>query len=349
MQDDDVLVPAGPLLDFAERYLAAMGCEAAVASEVAGHLVDADLKGVNSHGTFRLVQYAQEARDGVFDPGATAVLTTAQGGGPLVDGNNGFGMPAMRLAVDEASARASAHGSSAVGVANVAHTGRIGAFAERAAEARCLTIICGGGARADWRQVAPFGGAKAVLPTNPYAFGIPAGEAGPVVLDFATSAGAGGKIYAAHMAGRALPEGMCIDANGVPTSDPADYINGGALLPMAGPKGYGMALVAELLGEAILGEAMSGMNWICVCIDLKQFREESSYNRAAGECLTELRDCPPADGFDKVEIPGERERQLKAQRLETGIPMAPNTVSALKQAAGEQGLESCDLGCFDGL
>ena len=261
----------------------------------------------------------------------------------LIDGGNGFGMPALRLAVDEAVKLARQSGTSALGVANVAHTGQLGQFVERAAGQGCLCIIFGGGTRADWPQVAPYGGARGILPTNPYAFGMPAGEAGPVVLDFATGAGAGGKIYAARMAGRPLPVGLLIDADGQPTTDPEDYFNGGAILPMAGPKGFGMGLIAELIGEAILGEAMSGMNWICVCIDLSRFRDTSAYARAAERCLSEVRACPPAPGFERVEIPGERERRIKMENLKNGVAMPVKTVAALNDSARVLGLADIDL------
>jgi LDH2 family malate/lactate/ureidoglycolate dehydrogenase len=343
MTETDCLVGAGRLTQFADRYLAAMGCNDAIAAEVAEHLVGADLSGVYSHGIFRLVNYAREAREGVFDPAATPKLARAEGGGPLIDGGNGFGMPALRMAVDEGVKQARQNGTSALGVANVGHTGQLGQFVERAAGEGCLSIIFGGGTRADWPQVAPYGGARGVLPTNPYAFGMPAGDSGPVVLDFATGAGAGGKIYAARMAGRALPEGLLIDADGQPTTDPEDYFNGGAILPMAGPKGFGMGLVAELIGEAILGEAMSGMNWICVCLDLSRFRNTSAYAKAAESCLAEVRACPSAPGFERVEIPGERERRIKAERLKVGVAMPVKTIIALNDAAKELGLAGSDL------
>ena len=236
------------------------------------------------------------------------------------------------------------NGVAAVGIANVDHTGRIGAFVQRGAQAGCLTIMFGGGSRKDWRQVAPYGGARAVLPTNPYAFGIPGGEQGPVVIDFATGMAAGGKIYAARMAGRTLAEGLCIDAAGHPTTNPEDYFNGGAILPMAGPKGYGMALVAELLGEAILGQAMDGMNWIAIAVDLARFRAPAAYLHAAEQCLAELRACPPAPGFRRVEVPGEREARMREERLSSGIPIAPETLDRLRALGRRLGLgDSCLL------
>ncbi len=338
------LIPAEPLTRFATHFLLALGCTPAAAAEIAGHLVDADLCGVATHGVYRLTQYAEHAREGRIVPAGEPVLRQAEGGAPLVDGGNGLGIPALRLAADTAVAAARRDGTAAIGIANVGHTGRIGAFAARAAAAGCLAILFGGGSRLEWRQVAPHGGARAVLPTNPFAFAIPGGAHGPVVVDFATSAGAGGKVYAAREAGRALPEGLCIDAHGAPTTDPEEYFNGGALLPMAGPKGYGLALVAELLGEAILGEAMSGMNWIFVAIDLTRFRAPAAYRRAAESCLAELRTCPPAPGFARVEIPGEREVALRAERLRGGVPLDPAARAALLRAARELGVDGGDLG-----
>ncbi|HSF95615.1 MAG TPA: Ldh family oxidoreductase [Thermohalobaculum sp.] len=340
MPDTDPRIAVDQLTEFATAFLAAMGCPPAVGAEVASHLVEADLKGVYSHGCMRLPQYLDWAREGRFDPAGQPELAATPSSAPLVRGNRGFGIPAMRLAVEEGTRRARASGVSAVGVADVGHTGRLGAFAEMAADLGCLCIILGGGTRRDWPQVAPYGGARGRLPTNPYAFAIPGGDHGPVVLDFATAAGAGGKIYAAHYAGRPLPQGLCIDRDGNPTTNPQDYFDGGALLPMAGPKGYGMALLAELVGGAMLGEAMLGLNWLCVFVSLDSFAAPDAYRAAAEECLADLRACPPAPGFDRVEIPGERERRLQEERLRDGIPIPPATLEAMRRAAAELGVDA---------
>jgi LDH2 family malate/lactate/ureidoglycolate dehydrogenase len=338
MLDTDPRVAAPTLQSFGTAVMQALGATPAIAAEITGHLVDADLCGVYSHGIFRLDWYAQRHAEGRFDATAEPRLTQAEGGAALVDGGNNLGMPAFRLATDHLIAEARSRGVAAVGIANVDHTGRIGAFVQRGAEAGCLTIVLGGGVRKDWRQVTPHGGARGMLPTNPYAFGIPGGAHGAVVVDFATGMAAGGKIYAAKMAGRPLAEGLCVDAQGRPTTNPDDYFNGGAILPMAGPKGYGMALVAELLGEAILGQARDGMNWIAMAVDLTRFRSPAAYRVAAEECLAELRACPPAPGFERVEIPGEREATLRAERLSSGITIAPETLERLRSLGRRLGL-----------
>jgi len=213
-----------------------------------------------------------------------------------------------------------------------------------AADQGCLAIILGGGTRKEWPQVAPYGGAKGRLPTNPYAIAMPGGDRGPVVLDFATAAGAGGKVYAAHYAGRRIAEGLIIDRDGNPTADPQDYYDGGALLPMAGPKGYGMALIAELVGGAMLGEAILGLNWLCVFIDLAGFAAPEAYRAAAEACLNDVRTCPPATGFEAVEVPGERERRLETENMELGIPLPPATLAVLRETGAALGIDTKPLG-----
>jgi LDH2 family malate/lactate/ureidoglycolate dehydrogenase len=219
----------------------------------------------------------------------------------------------MRLAYQHGMAMARASGVSALAIRNVGHTGRHGAFADEAAEHGFLTICIGGGNRHNWPQVAPHGGARGLLPTNPWCAGIPGGERGPVVLDFATSKIAGGWIYAARSAGALLPEDCVIDVDGNPTRDPEDYFNGGAILPAGAQKGYAMALVAELIGEAMLGPSTTESNWLLVTIDATRFREPNAMQAAAEEVLEEVRQCPPAPGFERVEVPGERERDYRTQ------------------------------------
>lgn len=343
MPADDILIEAGALTRFAAGFLRAMGSPEEIAAEVALHLVESDLCGVHSHGTVRLPQYLGHARAGWFDPAAGPVLTVAEGGGAVVDGRNGFGMPACRMAAAEAAALALRHGAGAVGVAEVYHTGRMGAYADQAAAMGCLAVVTGGAGRSMWKQVAPYGGAKGALPTNPWSVSVPAGEGGPVGFDFATSAAAAGKVLAAKSAGRMLPEGLIMDAEGRPAVDPAAYEAGGAILPAAGPKGFGMALVAELIGEAVSAEAKSGMNWLVVCVDLSRFRAPAGFAAAAEAAVADVAATKPAPGFAAVEIPGRREAALAARRRVEGVPVPAGTLALLKAAATEIGADAADL------
>ena len=309
------------------------GCTPETAAAVAEHLVDASLCGVESHGVMRVIQYAQQYRDGYMTAAATPAIRVLDRGPVEVDGGGGIGIPAMRLAVDRACADTAATGIAAVAVRNVGHTGRLGAYAEAGAERGQLVIIIGGGGRPNWRQVAPYGGRQAVLPTNPYCLAIPGGARGPVVVDFATSMIAGGWLYAARSAGARLPPGALIDPAGRPSTDPEDYFRGGAILPKGGPMGYGLALMAELICEAMLGPVTTEVNWLVLALDTARHREPSRMRAVAEEILAELRACPPAEGFSHVEVPGERERARREAGLIEGIAIPARTWEEILAAA----------------
>jgi LDH2 family malate/lactate/ureidoglycolate dehydrogenase len=286
-------------------------CSEEVAIMVAEHLADASLCGVESHGVMRVIQYHDQFSRGMMQAQGKPRFSQLPSTGYVVDGNEGIGIPAMKIAIEKGCELADTAGISAIAIRNTGHTGRLGAFAELAAEQGYLTITMGGGNRKTWRQVAPFGGRQAMLPTNPYCIGIPGGERGPVVLDFATSKIAGGWIYAAKSAGALLPEGAIIDAAGNPSVDPQDYFDGGAILPAGGAKGYALALMAELIAEAMLGPATTECNWLLITLKTSIYRDGSSLQTIAEEILGEMRQCPPSPGFERVEIPGERERELR--------------------------------------
>lgn len=296
-------------ISIASSILQQIGVGTAIAQEVAEHLVESDLAGVESHGIMRVLQYAEQYSSGHLDPSGEPVFQVTKAGAPEVDGRGGIGIPAMRLAFNEACRIATETGMACLAIRDAGHTGRHGAFANWAAEQGFLTILLGGGKRHQWRQVAPYGGAKALLPTNPLCIGIPGGAHGANVADFATSKIAGGWIYAAQAAGALLPENCVIDKHGQPTRKPQDYFDGGAILPFGGHKGFALALIGELIGEAMLGPVSVECNWLLICIDTRRFRSPASMKVEAETILSEIRNCPPAPGFQRVEIPGERERE----------------------------------------
>ena len=254
-----------------------------------------------------------------------------------IDGGGGIGIPTMLKAVEHSASMVSEKGIYALPIRNVGHTGRLGAFTELAAEAGCLMIVVGGGGRQKWRQVAPYGGRKAVLPTNPWSIAIPGGDRGPVVLDFATAMIAGGWLYAAQSADALLPSGSIIDAQGKPSRNPEDYFNGGAILPKGGPMGYGLAVMAEMIGEAMLGPVAVEANTLMITMDTHRYREPHIFQAAAEEILADLRASPAMEKNAVVEIPGkgnatigheEKLRTLKFQ-IGPGVRLTPSIIHSV--------------------
>lgn len=319
-----VFIAADEVFSVLKSIFMSCGCSENTSRLVAEHLVDASLCGVESHGVMRVLQYVEQFQNGYMNPQGEPSVSQNASGAIEISGQNGIGIPAMHLAYAQGMEQAQKAGISALAIRNVGHTGRHGAFADHAAECGFLTICLGGGNRRTWRQVAPHGGAKAMLPTNPWCVGIPGGERGAVVMDFATSKIAGGWIYAAKSAGALLPDGCVIDSKGMPTRSPDDYFAGGAILPSGGHKGYALALVGELIGEAMLGPATTECNWLLITMKGDHFRQRGDIKSVAEEILNELRVSPPAPGFERVEIPGEREREQR-QRSEGVVPVPEAT------------------------
>ena len=290
-----------------------LGCQNDISLAITEHLIDANLCGLESHGVMRVMQYAERMQNGTMRVDVRPEVITTETKMTFVDGGMGSGIPAMHLAYETSMTLALESGLAAISILNTGHTGRHGAFADNAAEKGFLTICTGGGNHRVHNQVAPHGGACGMLPTNPWCIGIPGGDLGPVVMDFSTGRIAGGWIYAAQSAGALLPEGCVVDRDGKPTRDPNDYFNGGAILPMGEHKGFALSLVAELIAEAMLGPSSPECNWFLITIDTRRFRQPAALKAAAEEVLADLRNCPPAPGFEEVEIPGERERKQRSK------------------------------------
>lgn len=336
LDDERVVVPVDVAIETATGILEHSGCRPARARSIAEHLCDASLCGVESHGLMRLIQYVEQFESGYMHPGSEPELKRNERGVVWIDGHGGHGIPAMNLAVEVACAEASGRGASVLAIRNVGHTGRLGAFTESVADRGHLCIVLGGGNRSAWRQVAPHGGRKAMLPTNPYSIALPGGERGPVVLDFATARIAGGWIYAARDAGGRLPDDVLMDADGCATTDPEDYFRGGAILPAAGAKGYALALVAEVMAEAMLGPATTEANWLMITVDTSRYQQAPVMRCIAEEILSELRSCPAMPGFERVEIPGEREREHRERARRSGVAVPRETWSKLLGLARRQ-------------
>ena len=332
-------VAADALEGFATRVLAAAGAPQDLAQAVAAHLVEANLKGVDSHGVLRLAPYLEEIADGGIDVTARPRISREAPAHALVDGGGGFGITALDFAAGVAADKAAACGVAAVGLVRCGHTGRVGHYAERIAARGQFALITGGGGYRRWPMVAPFGGARRALGTNPYAFALPGGKHGLVVVDFATSATSQGKLAVRRETGEAVPEGWILDKHGRPSTTAEDFYQGGMILPAGGHKGYGMALIAELLGAAMLGSP-DEFNWLTVAIDLAAINPEADYGTQAERIIEWVKDTPPADGFDQVMVPGEPEARLMAERRRDGIPLPDAVWTKISAAAATVGIDA---------
>jgi LDH2 family malate/lactate/ureidoglycolate dehydrogenase len=329
------------LTNFLRDALTAGGFSLGNAEIVSTHLVDAEMKGVPSHGVNRLGLYLGEAEREVIDPKAIPVIKKVKDSLLSVDGSRGIGIVAMKKATDAAIEMAEANGIAAVGITQCGHTGRMGAYAEQAANAGFLAVSFGGGGRRLWGNVVPFGGKDPVMSTNPYTLGMPGLEDDPVVCDFAISSWPAGKVAVAKANGDQLPENIIITKDGKPSTDPEDFYNGGALLPAAGTKGSGLGIIAELMGGAMLGAAIE-YNWLLILIRVDAFRTMQEYQGAAKEFVNEVRESTPVNPDEKVILPGERETTLARKAKADGVVISDGVWQAIKEAATKTGIKAED-------
>jgi hydroxycarboxylate dehydrogenase B len=333
------------------RVFVALGTPEDIAGVVAGSLVDANLAGHDSHGVLRIPSYVERVRDGAVSATARPRVVTSRQATALLSGEWGFGQMTGQAATDEAVQRAREYGIGAVGAVRCNHLGRIGEYVERAAGSGCAAIVCVGGLRS---AAVPHGGSRPALGTNPLAAGFPVRGEDPLVLDFATTSVAAGKIMAARAAGKQLPPGCIVDSQGRPTTSPAEYFNGGALLPFGGHKGYALSVLIEMLGQALTGadavsdvppgdEAHRYSGALFCAVDVGAFRPAGDAQAVAKDIVERLRAVPPAPGSDRVLTPGEPEAHMRRHRAAAGIEIAEETWRAIVTTATQVGLSRADL------
>ncbi|MGH9063867.1 MAG: Ldh family oxidoreductase [Acidimicrobiales bacterium] len=236
----------GEVRELARDLLTAGGMPEEPAARTAWALVLAESWGARSHGLLRLPHYLRRFATGGCDPAAPLRLVTDLGAVAVYDGGNGLGHPQLWHAASVAAERAASHGVGTVAVGNSGHCGALGIYVLPMLEAGMIGLVFSNGPAA----MPPWGGRTPVLSTSPLAAGLPTSP--PAIVDMATSAAARGRIAEAQAAGRPLPEGWAFDADGAPTTDPATAL-AGMLAPMAGAKGYALALVVEALTGAMVG------------------------------------------------------------------------------------------------
>ena len=335
---------ADELQRFAEAVIEITGTAPEQAAVVARHLVEGNLAGLESHGVLRLRQYYDAVQTGQIDPAVLPAVESETAGTAVVDARAGWGAPAGYLAVELAERKARAVGVAAVSVKNAAHIGRSGSYVLRLAEHGLVAQLFCGLVHAAF--VVPWGGREARFGTNPIAIAIPGGD-GPVVMDIATSATAEGKVQVYRNAGRPMPEGLIIDAQGHPSTDPNDVYRGGGILPFGGVnghKGYCLAVMADLLGGSLSGSHVGVLagsfrnHFLLTAIDPDALGGADAMRAIVDEYSQWLKSSATQPGFDEVLMPGEPESRNAAERLRDGVPLDGSTVELLDALADELGI-----------
>lgn len=335
------VVKAEALEGLARSIFAAAGAPEDVAAHVAAHLVKANLSGHDSHGVIRIPRYVQLIDEGTLVPHARPEVVREWPAAAVVDGRRGFGQVAASFALEVAMRKAETQGVGAASIRRCNHIGRLGDYTETAAERGYIALVTYGTAGPNSGHAAPFGGAARHLGTNPWSVGVP-GSTPPVVVDFATTVVAEGKIQVARAKHAPLPPGSIVDKDGNPTTNAEDFYAGGMILPMGGHKGYGLSLVAALLGAGLTAEQVAGGGRgggvFVLALNPRAFAEPEHFFGTVAAMARAVKEVPPAPGFDRVLLPGEPEALSRAERRAHGVPLPAETWEALARTAERLGV-----------
>lgn len=346
------LVAVEPLRRFCTAAFETVGVPSADAALVAETLVEADLRGVHSHGVWWVKSYTERLRRGGTNPRPQLTVLRETPAMVLLDADAGLGQVSSVRAMQLASEKAKQSGVGVAGVHNSNHFGAAAHYAQLAAQQSQI-----GFATTDAEPtMAPWGGAgKLVVGNNPLAYAIPVDEEFTLVLDMAQSVVAWGKIFLAAQRGEKIPTTWALNADGEPTEDPHEAMTG-VLLPVGGYKGYGMALVMQVLSSVLSGSTFGptmppmadpgtpqGHGHFFLALDIAHFVPLEEFRRSMAQVVAEQRAAPLAKGVDRIYLPGEIEHLKRQERLISGIPLETYVVDALRQVGDELGIDTSEL------
>jgi hydroxycarboxylate dehydrogenase B len=340
-------IPPETLHRWVADIFLASGSSEIEAKLTADHLVLSNLSGHDSHGVGMVPRYVKAIAAGELVLNQQVEVVTDSGSLMIVDAHHGMGQSVTHQAMQIAIERAKATGVCVMGLRNSHHLGRVGHWAEQAVAEGLISIHFTNAVSQHW--VAPYGAAEARFVTNPFTVGIPrsAADGGPIVLDFATSAIAQGKVRVAYNAGKKTPEGALMDHEGKLTTNPAvlfEPVDGriGALTTMAAHKGYALAMVCELLGAALTGGAVTtpanqpkaGVwnNMLTIVFDPARFGTQTLFEQSTQDFVDWVKSARLADGHDEIMMPGDPERKSRKARA-ASVPIDEGTIAEMDSAA----------------
>lgn len=351
MAATDTQVPGDALAAFVGALFERLGVPATGARIAANALVAADLDGVGSHGVMLVPMYVDRLAAGSVSPAGAARVVRDAGSALVLDAGNALGQITARQALELLVPRARAHGLASIAVRNAFHFGAAGYWARELADAGLVGI-----ASCNTRPLMPApGGAARLVGNNPLAIALPSAGGEPLVLDMALSATAMGRIRLAESAGEPIPAGWAVDNDGRPTTDPAAAIKG-MLLPAAGPKGFGLALMLDLLCGGLSGGAIGaevkplygdpavpyGCAHLFLAIDPARFGADGELATRVAAFAQSVRDSKPVPGVAQVYAPGDVEA---ARRRANGgaCPLPADVIDRLVAVGRRLGVSAAFL------
>jgi LDH2 family malate/lactate/ureidoglycolate dehydrogenase len=337
------------LVEFIARALAAAGIPLEDASQVAALMAEADARGGDAHGVFRLPQYVKQIQSGAVNPRPNIRVVSNKAGTALVDGDNALGHLVMKRAAELAIEKARECGVGWVGTCHSNHAGPAQLYPRMVAAQDMIGLyFCVGNAN----LLPPWGGTEVLLSTNPISIAVPASRHPIITLDMATTNTAFGKIRLKAQRDEPMPEGWMIDREGKPLTDPK-RASEGFLVPIGGPKGYGLALMIGLLAGTLNGAAFgrdvvdytvdsktpSNTGQSIVALDIASFADVQSFKQQVDEVWDVMKSSPTLPGVDEVRLPGERSEQIYRERMAHGVPMSDGLRKVLDEIAGRLGIQ----------
>lgn len=332
-----VNISGARLHELIKAKLVKAGLKEEHAEETANHLVYADLSGVHSHGAVRVEYYAERINKGGVTADPKFNFEQTGPGTAIFHGDNAQGHYAANEALEPAMKIAREAGVAVVGVSRVSHTGTLSYYMRKIAEQGLIGLAM---TQSD-PMVVPFGGAETYYGTNPIAFGMPSNSEHPLIFDMATTVQAWGKILDARSKGREIPDTWAVDADGAPTTDP-NQVKG--LLPIAGPKGYGLMMMVDILAGVLLGlpfgrnvtsmyadlHASRNLGHTYIIIDPERFVGLEEFKKNISQTMEDLSGIRPATGFDRVQYPGQGSNERYANNLVEGVDIPVSIIEYLE-------------------
>jgi len=336
------IVKASNLKLFCYEILKKIGLSKENANIISDSLIESNLRGVNTHGVARLSIYLKRLEEGLINRCPEIKINQITPSTAVMDGDNGPGQVVGTKAIKKAISIAKKSGSGLVAVNHSNHFGTAAYYVQQAINEDMIGIAFTNSEP----SMIPFGGREAFFGTNPISVGIPAGEKLPIIVDMATSKVARGNIIMAAKNNLDIPEGCALDQKGDPTTIAKKALNG-ALVPLAGPKGYSLAIIVEvfssLLSGAFFGPHINsmysnfkepqGVGQFFGAIDINGFYPKENFKANIDRMIREIKLIPPQKGFKEVYLPGELESYKKENRLKNGIPLTQNEKSELEELA----------------